>query len=165
MGKERARREALTLIRLHIVVEGQTEEAFVNDVLAPELGGHRIFIDAHRITTGRLHGNVYRGGWDTYKKLITDLVLWMKEDRAPDAWFSTMVDAKLAAIREQFSSPEEINDGDETAPSKRIETLLPDFVKPVSGVLIANKIGLPKLRAECAHFDRWVARLLELPAL
>lgn len=92
MGEERPGRETGALIRLHIVVEGQTEESFVNEVLALELGAHGIFIDAHRMTTGRKHGSTFRGGWDSYKKLQRDLALWMKQDQSPDARFSTMVD-------------------------------------------------------------------------
>ena len=75
-----------------MVVEGQTEEVFVNDLLAPELGACGIFIDAHRITTGRKHGRLHRGGWDSYAKLLRDLVLWMKQDQSAESRFSTMVD-------------------------------------------------------------------------
>ena len=49
------------LIRLHVLVEGQTEESFVNEVLAAELAARDIFADAHRNTTGRRHGRLYRG--------------------------------------------------------------------------------------------------------
>ena len=73
--------EALALIRLHFVVEGQTEEAFVNTVLAPELGGCNVFADARRIETGRRHGRLFRGGLVTYQHLARDLTLWMKQDQ------------------------------------------------------------------------------------
>ena len=80
------------MIRLHAVVEGQTEETFVNSVLAPELGVRGVFIDAHRITTGRRKMRVFRGGISAYTQLKTDLTLWMKQDRSTDSWFTTMVD-------------------------------------------------------------------------
>ncbi|MBV8357675.1 MAG: DUF4276 family protein, partial [Deltaproteobacteria bacterium] len=80
------------MIRLHIVVEGQTEESFINEVLAPELGLRDVFIDAHSITTGRRLGRAFRGGWNSYGKLLRDLSLWMKQDQNDDSWFSTMVD-------------------------------------------------------------------------
>ena len=79
------------MIRLHVVVEGQTEEGFINEVLAPELGSSGVFINAHSITTGRRHGQVFRGGWDSYGKLSRDLSRWMKQDLNSDSWFSTMV--------------------------------------------------------------------------
>jgi len=69
----------------------------------------------------------------------------------------------LAAIRAAFATPEDINDSSETAPSKRIQSLMErveqPYVKPFHGVLALLEIGLPKVRAECPHFDRWVRRL------
>lgn len=92
MGEERHRGEALGLIRLHFVVEGQTEETFLRDVLAPELAPQRIYCDAHRITTGRRGGKVYRGGHLSFQHLRKDLMLWMKQDSGEDSWFTTMID-------------------------------------------------------------------------
>lgn len=80
------------MIRLHAVVEGQTEETFVRDVLAPEFGAQNVFVDAHRITTGRKRLHIFRGGMSGYARLKSDLTLWMKQDRHPDAWFTTMID-------------------------------------------------------------------------
>src|SRR5208283_3738942 len=88
------------MIRLHAVVEGQTEETFVRDVLAPELGVRNVFIDSHRVTTGRRRARVHRGGIVEYHQLKTDLSLWMKQDRHPDAWFTTMID--LYALPSDF---------------------------------------------------------------
>ncbi len=65
--------------------------------------------------------------------------------------------ADLGAIRRQFQTPEHIDEGD--PPSKRIGKFLPEYVKPVSGPLIAKHIGLAKLRAECRHFNQWLERL------
>ena len=79
-------------MRLHFVVEGQTEETFVRDILAPELGSLNVFCDARRIETGRRRGRIFRGGFLEYRHLRKDLVLWMKQDFAPDSWFTTMVD-------------------------------------------------------------------------
>ena len=69
---------------------------------------------------------------------------------------------RLTAIRMQFSSPEDIDDGAATAPSKRILDIAPEYEKPVAGILIAQRIGLAVIRRECRHFDDWVARLLAL---
>lgn len=241
MGEKRLGRETVALIRLHVIVEGQTEEGFVNEILAPELGAFDIFTDTHSITTGRRRGHLYRGGWDSYGKLRRDLIRWMKQDRKPDARFTTMVDlygipadfpgyaacrqfqgsrkrvecleaqfardigdesaedrayqrfipyvqlhefeallfadpakfvhafpgrqavvGRLLAIREQCGGPEQIDDGETTAPSKRIQALLPEYAKTVSGLLVVKQIGLTVLRRECPHFDRWITRLLEL---
>lgn len=66
---------------------------------------------------------------------------------------------KLQAIRDQFNSPEEINDSPATAPSKRIMQLIPDYNKPLLGVLGVLEIGLDTIRQECPLFHRWLERL------
>lgn len=230
--------EALALIRLHFVVEGQTEEAFVNTVLAPELGGCNVFADARRIETGRRHGRLFRGGLVTYEHLARDLTLWMKQDQNADSWFTTLVDlyalpqdfpshaalsatsdpfdrvaqgtriwsghfqpsrrhrgvttfdplhqvhefeallfsdsaafaeaypdrpqamTALAAIRAQFLTPEDIDDDPLSA-----ALLVPDYKKTVAGLLIAQRIGLARMRIECRHFGEWFARLIALDTL
>lgn len=65
------------------------------------------------------------------------------------------------AIRSEFSTPEEINDSPETAPSKRVERLIPGYQKPLAGVQAAIAIGLDAIRRECPHFNEWVRRLEE----
>lgn len=59
-------------------------------------------------------------------------------------------------------NPELINDGRETAPSKRIAREIPEYDKATSGVSVASQIGLKRLRAACRHFDEWVTRLEQL---
>jgi len=58
-------------------------------------------------------------------------------------------------------NPEEINDGEATAPSKRIIAAIPDYEgrKASSGPIVASKIGLATLRKRCRHFADWVTRL------
>lgn len=80
------------MIRLHMVVEGQTEETFVREVLAPELWPLNIFADARRVETGRRGATIFRGGGWHYAKWRKDLTLWMKEDQQPEVWFTSMVD-------------------------------------------------------------------------
>ncbi len=80
------------MIRLHAVVEGQTEETFVNGVLAPELGVRQIFIDAHCVTTGRRRLSPNRGGIQRYVQLKNDLTIWMRQEKGRDVRFTTMVD-------------------------------------------------------------------------
>ena len=69
---------------------------------------------------------------------------------------------KMESIRAQFSTPEDINDSPNTAPSKRIKQLLPRYNKRVNGPQIAQSIGLPSIRRECPRFNSWVARLESL---
>jgi len=65
-------------------------------------------------------------------------------------------------IREEFKTPEDINDSAATAPSKRVKTLIPGYEKPLFGALAILNIGLDKIRAECPHFDDWLTRLESL---
>lgn len=65
----------------------------------------------------------------------------------------------LQTIRDQFANPEEIDDSPHTAPSKRIEHLMPDYQKPLMGNLAALEIGIHAIRRECPHFGDWLERL------
>jgi len=66
-------------------------------------------------------------------------------------------------IRNQFTTPEEINDSPHTAPSKRVESLVPGYQKPLSGYNAISKIGLENIRSECPHFREWLERLEAWP--
>jgi hypothetical protein len=69
------------------------------------------------------------------------------------------LEASLQTIRDAFATPEEINDSPDTAPSKRVEALVPGYEKPLFGVLAVLEIGLARIRKECPHFDAWLKEL------
>ena len=73
-------------------------------------------------------------------------------------------EAQLVSVRSQFLTPEEINDDPNTAPSKRLVQILPNYNKARFGPLVAQEIGLPTIRAQCPRFDAWVTRLESLSA-
>ncbi|MEN6426259.1 MAG: DUF4276 family protein [Phycisphaerales bacterium] len=216
------------MVRVHILVEGQTEETFANKVLRPHLWAMEVYLYP------RLVGKPgHRGGIGEYTRARRDILTTLRHDT--DAFCTTMFDyygmpaswphreearqvpflqkpivierailadiagelgdgfnmarfvpyvqmhefeallfsdPKLLAdgldlandsetrrIRGQFQSPEEINDGKQTAPSKRIITLNPGYSKVADGVLISQKIGLSKMRVACPHFNEWLTRL------
>ncbi len=219
------------MARLLIHVEGQTEETFVNEVLAP----HLYTCGLHSVGARLLGGRGGIRGWDAARR---DLLRHLRHDR--DCFHTTMVDyyalpqtgqrawpgrhaagsltfdrkatsvaqailddlanelgdtlelrrfipfvtmhefeallfsdcarfgnaigrpdlvSQFQAIRDQFATPEEINDSSITAPSKRITALVPGYEKPLLGTLAAMEIGLEKMRAECPHFHRWLITL------
>ena len=70
--------------------------------------------------------------------------------------------ASFQGIRDDFACPEEIDDSPETAPSKRVESLVPRYEKPLLGTLAALEIGLDVMRRDCPHFGAWLAHLEEL---
>ena len=232
MGKERHRRAALIVVRLHLVVEGQTEESFVKSTLCLHLGQYDVATDVHSVTTSRQSGRPYRGGIKKYRQIRRDLELWSRQDTNPDSFFSTMVDlyrlpgdfpgfdeakaisdprqrvssleqafakdldllrfipyiqlhefealmftdietlreafpdrekqlARLAASTAEFSSPELIDSGSSTSPSKRIVAEIPEYAGRKTSVAVPalQRIGLEKVRAACSHFDQWILAL------
>lgn len=221
-------------IRLHFIVEGQTEETFVNQTLRPHLAELSISIwaDARCVMTSHKHGIKYRGGISSYARAKNDIRAWMREDQNRDARFTTMFDLyglptdfpcyedatripdpyrrveilegalrddisdwrfipyfqlhefealllsdpqklesqfydrsseiqRLGEMASRFDSPERINDGNNTAPSKRIIHEIPEYgdMKASAGPIVASKIGLPTLRLKCGHFGEWLGKL------
>lgn len=222
-------------VRLNIIVEGQTEETFVNQTLKPHLSYFSIGVSARVVTTRTKRGAKYRGGLTTYFKAKRDITLWTRQDRNPDVRFTTMFDlyglpadfpgcksaaaeddpyqrvevledalrndisdrrfipyiqlhefealilsdprqlgsqfdnraggiARLETMASRFPSPEHINDGAETAPSKRIIREIPEYDgrKASAGPIVTGRIGLSTLRSKCAHFARWLDKLESL---
>lgn len=213
--------------RVLILVEGQTEEKFVNEVLAPHLARFDKWPEATCLCTKRVQGRrAYRGGIGTYLQVKRDIqrLLQSNPDQVttlidyyglpsdfpgyhaaqskmrsvervqcieetfaadigdarfipnlavhefeaflfsnPEMIADVLIDASLGPkfirIAEGFSSPEDIDDSPETAPSKRIVALCPGYEKPLHGPIIAQKIGLPTIRARCSHFNEWLKRL------
>jgi hypothetical protein len=72
------------------------------------------------------------------------------------------LEEQFEAIRNQCGGCEEINDSEQTAPSKRIKALAPAFQKRTLGVTAAKNIGLSALRASCPHFNNWLIKLENL---
>jgi len=70
----------------------------------------------------------------------------------------------LQAIADAHSTPELINDGRDSAPSKRIIAELPDYedAKSVVGPQVARLIGLDVIRRKCPHFAAWLMALEKL---
>ena len=63
-------------------------------------------------------------------------------------------------IRQSFDNPEEIDDSKTTAPSRRIMDVIPEYEKPLYGVLSALDIGLDAMLDSCPHFSSWWDRLI-----
>jgi hypothetical protein len=215
--------------RVLILVEGQTEERFVKDVLGPAFWPMNLFLTATILVTKRVKdGPNFKGGVTNFAKFQNDtqrllnsagdaLVTTMLDyyrlpldfpgmDSRPasgtpsqrvshvetaivqhfnsppnfmpflvlhefEAWlFSSPIELprvmteprkqpEFAAIRASVTTPEEINERPQFAPSKRIETLFPAYKKTLHGPTTAGRIGLEQIRAECPHFHNWMNRL------
>ena len=116
------------MTRLNFVVEGQTEETFVRDVLAPHLLGGGIACAARCVQTGRKRGKVFKGGVTSYVQFHKDLTLWMKQDQGADAYFTTMVD--LYRLPDDFPGHQAASKM--TDPLKRVAMLEESFRQDVA---------------------------------
>uniref|UniRef100_C6DZ01 DUF4276 family protein n=1 Tax=Geobacter sp. (strain M21) TaxID=443144 RepID=C6DZ01_GEOSM len=67
-------------------------------------------------------------------------------------------------ILEQCGEPERINDSQQTAPSKRLESLTSRFKKTSTGLAVAKAIGLPRIRERCLIFNEWLSEIERLKA-
>lgn len=86
--------------------------------------------------------------------------LLFSEPTAFAGWFDdTRIVETLKNVKNNFASPEHINDNRDTAPSKRILAVCDAYDKVAHGSLIALDIGLDIIRRECPLFDTWVKQL------
>ena len=227
------------MARLYLFAEGRAEQTFAATVLGPHLAGYGVFMHnpvliAHAHKKQRTH----RGGGRNFHAMQKDIVRFLRQDTASDAFFTTMIDLYALhrgfpgaeatqahqgdpyrrvqmleeswaeetdddrfiphiqlheyeaylfsdiAVLEHFygdrkrdvnrlqesvgaiHSPEMIDDGPQTAPSKRIISFIPryDADKSTVGVQAAARIGLPEIRRKCPHFAAWLERLEALAA-
>jgi len=69
--------------------------------------------------------------------------------------------AGLAALRREVDAltPEDVNDGRNTAPSKRLLAHIPGYSKTLHGPLVTSATGLIALRRTCPRFNAWLDQL------
>ena len=224
-------------IRLNFIVEGQTEETFVNTVLREHLAAFGVSSSARCVETSRRRNVKRRGGITDYARAKRDIQQWLRNDQNSDARCTTIFDLyalsadfpsyedaarrsdpydrvevledalstdvadwrfipylqlhefealllsepqqldtqfpgrdaailRLTAAVSSFNSPELVDDGEKTAPSKRIIAEIPEYEgrKASAGPIVAGKIGLPALRSRCKHFGEWLSKLENLAA-
>ncbi len=65
----------------------------------------------------------------------------------------------LEKIIAENPNPELINDGADTAPSKRLEKLIKRYKKTKDGAAIAKAIGIEKMREKSKRFNNWISTL------
>jgi hypothetical protein len=88
----------MSWLRLYITVEGQAEKAFADLALTPHLANFNIEVKPRVVLTNRKLGK--RGGILDFAKIEGDLGRLMKQDRHPEARFTTMLD--LYALPHEF---------------------------------------------------------------
>ncbi|MFL6290747.1 MAG: DUF4276 family protein [Thermoanaerobaculia bacterium] len=148
--------------RLYLFAEGQTELTFADTVLKPHLAGAGVVqalegAFANDISDDRFVPYIQLHEYEAY--LFSD-----------PTWFGYFYDrhdkqiAALKAIADSYATPELIDDGQDSAPSKRIIAEIPDYedAKSAVGPQVAELIGLNVIRDRCPHFAAWLARLEKL---
>lgn len=85
-------------LRLYITVEGQAEKAFADQALTPHLANFNIEVKPRVVLTNRKLGK--RGGILDFSKIQGDLARLMRQDKQPEARFTTMLD--LYALPSEF---------------------------------------------------------------
>lgn len=142
-GEEATRRAGSTAARKQAL-----EEAMFADI-AGEIGEH----DARERFLPYVQMHEFEGllfaGTDVLAR-----VLEVNNDSA-----DSRIEEELRAVRAGFPTPEDINDGPSTAPSKRILRICPSYQKIADGTLVAAGLKIGAIRAECPLFDAWVGRL------
>ena len=219
-------RTALKMKNVYIYCEGQTEEAFINELLSPYFANLGIWIWPIVCTTKRTKKEKFRGGVSDYFKIKNELAILCKEHKNelvttmfdyyampsntpqidctasdlhermsiienaittdvaqencffglmlhefesllfsnPSAFSKVTDDAtvgKIQEIRNEFPSPEHINNSVSTAPSKRLESLISNYPKVRNGIIVSKEIGIDCILRECRHFAEWVTHIRE----
>lgn len=81
------------MTRLYLIAEGQTEQTFADNLIKPHLAQRQVYMNkpvlaAHAKKKGRIH----RGGGRSYVPMRNDIIRFLKQDKAPDVYFTTMID-------------------------------------------------------------------------
>jgi hypothetical protein len=91
---------------INIIVEGSSEENFVNDVLVKHFANLQIYVSAQRIKTGwdKLNNKPAKGGLLKYIQFKNDIIRWIDSDYGrADTYYTSFID--LYAFPRDKDSP------------------------------------------------------------
>jgi hypothetical protein len=80
---------------INFIVEGSTEETFVNDVLVKHFAAINKYVSARKIRTGwdRLNNRPAKGGLLKYIKFKNDVLRWIQSDRGrANTFYTSFID-------------------------------------------------------------------------
>lgn len=86
--------------------------------------------------------------------LFSDISVFPNNFTKEELDFSLLEDAVNSA-----NTPEEINNGPNTAPSERLKKAIKGYDKIVYGSCLAYDIGLKTIREKCILFNEWIGKL------
>ncbi len=90
--------------------------------------------------------------------------LLFSSNKGFECFYDITVYSKTKQIVDSFANPEEINSSYQTAPSKRLLSIKPDYDKVLEGNLIAKEIGISSILEKCPRFKVWVEKLCDMVA-
>lgn len=79
-------------------------------------------------------------------------------DKLKDVYFDYDI-SDLYDCMQEIGNPEFVNNGPDTAPSKRIINCISDYDKNTFGVQVLVESNLLNTREKCKHFDDWIKKL------
>ncbi len=93
--------------------------------------------------------------------VLHELETWVLAAAGPlgDLVGNRRLTEQIRKIVNGHGGPEQVNDGRETAPSRRLLALHPAFNKVFEGPLAIADLGLAALRRQCPHADAWLRRI------
>jgi hypothetical protein len=109
---------------LQIIVEGSSEENFVNDVMVKHFASLNIFISVRKIRTGwdRLNNKPAKGGLLKYSKFRNDVLRWIQSDNGrTNTFYTSFID--LYAFPKDNESPYTMNIQQISNPYQKISAL------------------------------------------
>ena len=124
---------------LDLALSGEARAGQIEAALAAQIGDHRFvpYVQVHEFEA------LVFAASDEFRLLSAD---------------QKMV-AAVVAEAARYPNPELINDGVETAPSKRLHRLFAGYDKVEHGADVTGLAGLTRLRARCPHFGAWISQL------
>lgn len=96
-----------------------------------------------------------------YYALPTDFPGYDEAMRKADA-YERVLFLEDAFAKDVGDRPEKIDNGPDTAPSKRILKEIPEYDKVAVGVDTLELVGIDALKEACPHFSEWVEKLVRI---
>lgn len=87
--------------------------------------------------------------------------LLFSSNKGFESCYEKKVADQTAQIIKQYENPEEINDNPQTAPSKRLLDIVPEYDKILDGNIIALEIGIHQILEKCPRFRNWIETIIE----
>lgn len=89
-----------------------------------------------------------------------EALVFASEDKLSTAFLNKNREIQqVSAVNKTFASPEVINENPNSAPSKRLKSIFPEYQKTFHSQLILSQARIDDLRAKCSHFNSWLTKL------